>query len=280
MALERFLDSQPVRTMRTAAATVKAVGLFVGVLIAGGAVLISTFKPHIKSDKALIAPSAIFLGLIVVSGVCLWYYIEHVCDPEPYEVTSISGMLTIEAVGDHHQYKNTRHQTIKALRNGVRLVEVRTRWTGDSSKDKLRTESTEKDHKLFDGRDREEDWRVHRWIYLGRALKKGQRASVGVYQEWEDDLGPMHPYYREGGSRYKTRNMIVTVRFPRKRAPDRSDVEGLVWGTERYGQRSEVGNLNVLRELDQIPGYIDYSVIVRRPRRGQSYGLRWKWPDV
>lgn len=276
--VERFLENKQVQNVRNAAATVKAVGFFVGVFVAGGAILASVIEPHVKNDKVFIGACAIYLAMTAILATLLWYYIKHICDPPPFEIVVLKGQLAVDQVNGHHHYTNTREQTVKATRNGVRLVDIRSHWTGNSSKDKRQTESIEKEHKLFDGRDREDDWRVHRWLYLGRALEKSETASVGMHQEWDDDLEPMLPYYREGGSRYKTHSITVIVYFPQQEAPDFSDVQGVIWDIERDGRRPEIGHLPVSRKFDRLLGRVEYSVTVHRPRRNQSYGLRWKWP--
>ena len=153
----------------------------------------------------------------------------------PYEITKLEGVLFAEATGDHHRYSNTRIQTVKTLRNNVRLIEVRSHWTGSYSRQTYNVQSVSREHELFDGLIREEDARVHRWIYLRRPLgKRDGSVIVGVSQEWEDDLEAMRPYYREGGARYKTRDLKVTARFSARDAPDESDVQGCVWNSESW----------------------------------------------
>ncbi len=246
-------------------------------MIVGGGILAYAVRTKEKDHAALIGVSVACLCLVIALSICVWYYVKRICDPEPYKITKLEGALFVEAVGDHHHYKNEREQTVKALRNNVRLIEVRSHWTGSYSKQTYKVSSTKREHKLFDGYIREEDARIHRWIYLSRALgKKDESVTVGVCQEWEDDLEAMHPYYREGGARYKTRDLKITARFRAKDAPRESDVEGCVWNTAK----SEVtGQIKVQHHYDPQSQCMEYFVIVPKPKRFHSYGVRWSWPD-
>jgi hypothetical protein len=234
-------------------------------------------RTQAKNDAALVGVSAAYLALVVLLSICIWHYVKHICDPEPYAISNLEGVLFIESAGDHHRYSNTRTQVVKSLRNNVRLIEVRSHWTGNHSRAKYSVRSASHGHELFDGLIREEDARVHRWIYLRRPLGKRDGAvTVGVVQEWEDDLEAMRPYYREGGARYKTRNLTVKVRFRAQDAPDESDVEGHIWNTAKTGI---TGSVEVQRHYDRKSNCVEYVVSVPKPRRHHSYGVRWTWPD-
>lgn len=277
MKLDKLLNTPIIRTIVNAAAAIKAVTFFLTFLVAGGALLAYVVAKQEKNDSTLIGLSAAYLGLVVVLSICIWYYVKHICDPEPYEISKLEGTLVVEAIEDHHHYLNTRLQTVKALRGNVRLIEVKSHWTGSYSRDTYSVESVNRAHHLFDAVIREEDARVHRWIYLGRALgKKDDPVTVGVHQEWQDDLEPMRPYYREGGARYKTRNLKVTARFAANDAPDESDVEGAIWNTAKAGV---TGHISFDRHYDRASQCIEYVVFIEKPKRFHSYGIRWTWPD-
>jgi hypothetical protein len=277
MNLEKLFNAAIIRNTVNAAAAIKAVGFFLTFFIVGGGLLAYIVKEQAKNDAALVAVAAAYLGLVVVLSITIWYYVKHICDPEPYEIAKLEGVLSIEASGDHHRYSNKRIQTVKALRNNVRLIEVRSHWTGSHSRQNYSVQSVSRGHELFDGLIREEDARVHRWIYLRRPLgKRDDPVTVGVSQEWQDDLEAMWPYYREGGARYKTRDLKITVRFRAQDAPDQSDVEGFIWNTAKTGI---IGHVEVQRHYDRQASCVEYVVVVPKPKRFHSYGVRWAWPD-
>ena len=277
MSLEKLLNTTILRNIVNTAAAIKAVSFFLAFFVMGAGILVYVIKTHAKNDEALVAISAAYLGLVLMLSACIWYYIKHICDPEPYEISKLEGLLLVEAAGDHHHYSNTRIQTVRSLRSNVRLIEVRSHWTGSYSRQTYSVKSVSGAHELFDGLIREEDARVHRWIYLGRPLgKRDGSVTVGVNQEWEDDVEPMRPYYREGGARYKTRDLKVTVQFRAQEAPDESDVEGHIWNTIKS---KIIGDLEVQRHYDRKKNCVEYVVMMPRPKRYHSYGIRWAWPE-
>jgi hypothetical protein len=133
------------------------------------------------------------------------------------------------------------------------------------------------DHEFYIARHPEEDGRTHQWIYLGRPLSKGDEARIGFHQTFEDNLQPMHTYYREGGGRYGSRDLTVTTRFSLDEDPP--TVVGFIWNNDRKSrQRHEVGRMAVERRPNSASRTVDYVVSVRRPRPYHSYGVRWQWP--
>lgn len=166
------------------------------------------------------------------------------------------------------------------MRDDLRLVEIRGHWTGVSSKGKMKVESLAGDHTLLDGKSAEEDGRVHRWIYPRRPIGKGHEVEVGVRQEHEDDIQPQLPYFREGGGRYRTRKIIVRVRFPRTEDPSSlGPVEGKVWDSRRQVRQTHpVADITPERKIDPINETIDYIVTVDKPKLYHSYGIIWTWP--
>ena len=277
MNLEKLLSTTIVRNIVNAAAAIKAVSFFLTFLIVGGGILAYIVRKQAKNDAALIAVGAAYLALVLVLTVCVWYYVQHICDPEPYEIVNLQGVLHVEAAGDHHRYSNTRTQAIKPLRNNVRLIEVRSHWTGSYSRQTYSVQSVSGEHELFDGLIREEDARVHRWIYLRRPVgKRDDAVAVGVTQHWEDDLEAMRPYYREGGARYRTRNLTVKVSFRAQEAPEASAVEGRIWNNAKS---ATAGHVDVERNYDSNSNCVEYVVVVPKPKRHHSYGMRWSWPD-
>ena len=95
-------------------------------------------------------------------------------------------------------------------------------------------------HDFCSARQPEEDGRIHQWVYLGRPLSKGDETQMGVYHTFEDNYEPMHTYYREGGLRYKARNLTVTTRFASSEDPP--TIHGIIWNNDRKSRRRhEVG---------------------------------------
>ncbi len=279
MDTNKFLDMPLFRTLRNAAATIKAVSFFLGPIAVAGIFLGYLITTHVESRTALAV--IVVVSLFMVVGIILgfWYYIQRICDPDPYEITSIDCLLVVERVGNHHHYTNSREQTIKARRNNVRLIDHRAYWTGQSSKGKSSSGSLEHRHEFYSASRPEEDGRTYHWIYLGRPLSRGDTERIGFRQTFEDNVAPMHTYYREGGGRYKAKNVTVTTRFSVGDEP--RTAEGHVWNNDRRNrQRHEVGRLTPERKTGPTPGTVDYVVVVHRPKRYHSYGIRWEWPPA
>lgn len=277
MGVGKFLDMAFFRTLRDAVATIRAVSFFLGPIVAGGVLLGYLVATYVDSKTVLVTIAVVSLFMIVGIASGFWYYIQKICDPDPYEITDIDCLLIVKHIGGHHQFVNNREQTIRARRNNVRLVEHRAHWTGQGSKSKSNSGSLAGKHEFYSARHPEEDGRTHHWIYLGRPLSKGDTERVGFHQTFEDNVAPMHTYYREGGGRYRARNLTVTTRFSVDDEPP--IVEGHVWNNDRRNrQRHEVGRLEHERKADPATGTVDYLVKVRRPKRYHSYGIRWECP--
>jgi hypothetical protein len=274
--IDKFLDMAPFRIIRNAAATFKAATFFLGLLVAGGVLLGYLITTHVTSRTTLAIIAIVSVFMIIGIALGFWYYIQQICDPAQYEITSLDCLLVVQCIGNHHQYINSREQTIRARRNNVRLVEHRAHWTGQGSKGKSSSGSLTSKHEFYSARHPEEDGRTHHWIYLGRPLSKGDTERVGFRQTFEDNVEPMHTYYREGGGRYKARSLTVTTRF--SVGDDPTTVQGRTWNNDRRSrQRHEVGQLEPERKADPTVGTVDYVVTVRRPKRYHSYGMRWEW---
>ena len=279
MGLDDFLNKTPFRLLRNVAATVKAISFCSSPVIAVATLISYLISSQIQNNVTLwvISLAALLSMTAMLSVLC--YYILHVCDPAPYEIMIIEGLLIIErSAGHHHRYTNRREQTVKARRNNVRLVEHRTHWTGSGSKNRYRARSLSQSQQLFIAPHAEEDGRIPHWMYLGRPLCKGDSETVGFEEMFEDNHVPMLPYYREGGGRYRTRTLKITVRFSIDEDP--GSVDGLVWNNDRKDrQRHIVGEIAVLRRANLVARSVDYTVVVRRPKRYHSYGVRWRWPS-
>jgi hypothetical protein len=272
----KFLDKPFFSVLRNAAATIKAIAFFGTPIVAGGIFIGYLLTTHVANNTVLAIIAVVSVVIIVIIAVGFWYYVKHICDPSPYEITEIRCLLVVEPAGNHHRYVNRREQEIKATRNNVRLIEHRSHWTGKGPKAKSRAGSIVASHEFYCAAHPEEDGRTHQWIYLGRPLSKGDTATVGIHQSFEDSGEPMRTYYREGSGRYKGRNLTVTTRFLVDEDPPK--VEGVIWNNDRKSrQRHEVGRLTYTREPDPATHTVDYTVTVRNPKRYHSYGIRWDW---
>jgi len=215
-------------------------------------------------------------GVWIATVAAFLVYIRWFHNPAQYEILKATCTLLVEAVGSHHRYTYTKIQKVRALRRNLRLVEFKAHWTGQSSKGKLRVEPVYGNHVVLDGYNPEEDGRVHRWVYPGTPVGRGHILTVGIEHVHEDDMGQQRPYFRDGGGAYRAKKLTVVVRFPLGEEP--SDVSGGVWNTHLpVGQNNYVGSYPSQRVLSADGRIVDHVVVVKRPKRHHSYGLRWTW---
>jgi hypothetical protein len=277
--LERLLDKPPLRHLRTAVATIRAI-MFVGTVMLGAGVLVVLAGKYLSASPKTAIALAILLVLLLAVSSYAWFYVTRAYDPPFYEILKLEGTMVIENVNSHRRYTYTRKQQVKATRDDLRLIEFRAHWTGTGSTGTAQVVSLFRDHALLDGRRAESDGRVHRWVYPRRPLGRGQALEVGIQQVHEDDINQQLPYFREGGGRYKTSQIVVTVRFPRAEDPPEG-VRGVIWNTNRVARQSpEVGILQPERYVDPVAGTVDYTVTIGRPKLYHSYGMRWSWQDL
>lgn len=275
--LRELFDTPFLKSVRDAAATIRAFAFFAG-LIGSAAVFayLTIWKWALDPGLVVTAGIAFLIWIITVAAFIVYtgYY-----DPAQYELVEVEGTLLVEAVGDHHRYTYTKRQKVKALRGDVRVIEFKAHWTGQSSSGRPVVHSVFLDHVVLDGKHAEEDGRVHRWVYPGGPVGRGQTVDVGIRHVHEDDLATQRPYYRDGGGRYKAAKLTVTARFPA--AEDPALMMGGVWNTHLpVGQNNlVVGNYPFERKVNQADNTVDYVVVARRPKRYHSYGLRWNWPS-
>ena len=274
-AVEKILDRAFLRDLRNMVATVKAL-LFIagGLLVAGSAmyVVVADFNP-----SPFVWGVAAGLGVACIWTVALWYWIARVHNPPFYKILEVHGSLLVQSCGDHYLYTYEKRQKIRVLRKSLRLVEFRSHWTGRSSKP-MEVRPLVGGHVVLDGVTPEEDGRVHRWVYPGGPVGRGQELEIGVKQVHEDDQVRQKPYYRDGGGLYKAQKLTVVTTFLLGEEPE--SVKGAVWNTRvPLGQDNLVDTLDYEREIDRKTGIVSFTVAVKRPKRYHSYGVRWHWPD-
>lgn len=269
-----FFDRPTLRLLRLAAETVQAVGLLVTTTSSAAVLVYLAVRPLIDSELAL--RTAIGAGASCATVLACRQYRRFRPVPTGYEILELRGELLIERLGDHHRYTYTKEQLIRSGRDDLRLIEIRTHWTGRGSQDRFQIQPLF-GHVLLDGGQVEEDHRLYRWIYPGHPVGRGQTLRVGIRQMHQDDLMPQQPYYRDGGAPYVARSLVVVTRFPI--AEDPPSVQGETWSSrQRFRRRGRV--VAHRREVNLAAGTIDYIVRVQHPRRQCSYGLRWTWPDA
>lgn len=276
MDLDRLLDKPLLRHLRTAVATIRAV-MFVGSVVLGAGVLVVLAGKYVSASPKISIILAILLVLLLAVSSYAWFYVTRVYDPPFYEILRLEGVMVIESENSHHRYTYTRKQKVRATRDDLRLIEFRAHWTGTGRAGTTQVESLVRDHALLDGRRAESDGRVHRWVYPRRPLGRGQILEAGIKQVHEDDINQQLPYFREGGGRYKTSQIVVTVRFPGAEDPPEA-VRGVIWNSNHVARQSpEVGSLNPERHVDPATGTVEYTVTVHRPKLYHSYGMTWSW---
>ncbi len=275
--LEKFLDRPLLKNLRDLAATVRALGFWIGLLAAALVYLTLWLKVH-TPGRAL--PIGIATGVWGLTVLGFWYYMMRIYEPPFYEILELEGLLVVECAGDHHRYIYTRKQRVRATREDLRLVEFRAHWTGWGSQ-RPRVESLMTDHAILDGRQAEEDGHVRRWIYPRHPIGKDREVEVGIRQTHEDDINHQLPYFREGGGHYKTEKITVTARFPIAEDPQSlGQVEGRVWNINRPVLQNNVeGSIPCVRKVDREHRTVDYTITVLHPKRYHSYGVAWQWPN-
>jgi len=274
--LDRFLEKPLPRHLRQISGTVNAF-IFTLSVLGGAAALLGIAGSHLAISPRLSIMLGVLAVVMVAVAVYARYYVTHIYDPPFYEITELNGLLTIETANGHRKYVYERRQTVRAIRNNLRLVEFRAHWTGKGAAGSMTVESTKPEHALLDGRRAESDGRVHRWIYPRRPLTRGQPIEVGIRQTHEDDVEIQLPYFREGGGRYKTHRLNVTVTIPLAEHL-RDSVRGVIWDTDHSARQSEeIGELTVKPHVDAAAGVATYIVQVANPVLFHSYGIEWTW---
>jgi hypothetical protein len=269
------LDRPALKNTRTVVATISATK-FLAITTISGAVFVVTALRTVEPDPIhlqlmVLLAIASAAGLVWVS---LYMIRRH--NPPQYTIIALEGTLEITPVERHRRYVYERFQRIEATRDDLRLIEFREHWTGAGSKLPEAECRKPVGGMLFNGQLPEEDGRVHRWIYPGRPIGRGEQLDVLVRQVHTDDIQPQRPYFRQGGGRYRTGRVVVTVRFPL--SDDPVEVEGAIWNTGRaFLQNQTVGTLQHDRVEDQSAGTVSYRIEVTSTAPHHSYGIRWTW---
>jgi hypothetical protein len=275
--LEKWLDKPALRGMRTAVATVRAM-IFVGtVACAAIAILLIAAQSVAVDPTAAVVLVAVLIALLTASTYA-WYFVTRTYNPPFYKILTIEGSLVVDVKGDHFLYTYVRQQEVMAVRNDLRLVEIRAHWTGKGHPGTTHVESLFQEHAILDGKRVEADGRVYRWIYPRRALRRGKVVKVGVRQTHEDGIERQLPYFREGSGRYRAHKIVVTVRLPLN-VHLVDSVQGLAWdGKSNVGGSEPVEDLPLTKSrVNPGSGMAEYTLSVDKPRPFHSYGIEWTW---
>jgi hypothetical protein len=274
MTLEQLMDKPALKNTRTIAATINSFVLLSSIAASVLLVLIVDAKP----SRAVIASAlAFFLALAICACLYLRYTLRT-CNPAFYRIQRLDGSLKIEPLGTHRRYHYKRCQRIEAVRDDLRLIELREHWTGKGSRNSLTVTCVKpRDAILLDGSVPEEDGRVHRWVYPTRPLGRGETIDVEVHQTHIDDVEMQRPYFRQGGGRYDTEAIHVEVIFPVGYEPP--EIRGGVWNTGRPLLHNQlIRTMDCARSEDGATRTVTYSVESGRMPHHHSVGLYWTWP--
>jgi hypothetical protein len=274
--LAEILDSPSMRLFRGAAEAVQAAVFVLTVVLGiGGAAYLAASRVAVSRETTFVL---ILSATVLIAAVCsLGFYIVYVHRPEDYSIVSLHGSLEIVREGAHHRYTYHRRQTVLARRDDIRLVRIRSHWSGKSAEEGT-IDSLIPDHILLDGRSPEADGRTYRWVYLREPVGKAHRVAVSVRHVFADDLERMKSYFRESGEGFVTRSIHVCVRFRLSEEPAR--VNGVVWKSRRRGEpRQAVGLMECTRTVDATLDMIEFGLVVKRPNRNSAYGIHWEWDE-
>lgn len=246
---------------------------------AGGTAIAWAVSRGWTAEAVLVVAAVSALALVAAAG--LTYYIRAVHHPDDYAIEDLTGELTVRRTirtEDRflYRYDYVRTQRVRATRHHLRLVCIRSHWSGQSIT-VSEVASCCADHVLFDGGVAEEDGRIYRWLYLLGPIGRGRRVTVGIRQSFEDAFVPMKPYYRESGEDRRVDRMTVRLRFPTDEVPDR------VWLVTWKRTRKGFGRQEVAREAcgparRDDAGMVVFEAQIARPHRSCAHGFVWRPP--
>jgi hypothetical protein len=274
MRLEQLMDKPALKNTRTIAATINSFVLLSSIT---GSVLLALLVDA-KLSRAVIASALAFFLALALCACLYLHYALRTYNPAFYRIRRLDGSLKIEPLGDHRRYQYKRSQRVEAVRDELRLIELREHWTGKGSRDSLTVTCVKPaDAILLDGKVPEEDGRVHRWVYPTRPLGRGETIDIEVHQTHIDDVEMQRPYFRQGGGRYDTEAVRVEVSFPVGYEP--AEISGGVWNTGRPLLHNQlIRTMECVRNENRAARMVTYSVEATRIPHHHSIGLYWTWP--
>ncbi|MFG1832898.1 hypothetical protein [Micromonospora chersina] len=276
MGLQKLLDSTPARLAGRSSDLLQLVALAFTTLAAVYGAGITWAAIHGASLPLVVGAAALFAVVAATT-----FYVKCIHTPKDSVIEELDGLLVVARVhGEggriHHRYTYNRQQQIRAIRPNLRIVGIRSHWSGQS-RTVEEAASLFPEHRLLDGAIAEEDGRIHRWVYLLGPIARNRRVRVGIKQIFEDAYGPMKPYYRESGEDRKVHRLSVRVRF----ACDDAPVEAwqVVWKRSRSGStRQEVARDECRPIIHPDTGSVVYELLKSKPDPDCAYGISWRWP--
>lgn len=276
MGLRKLLDSTPARLAGRSSDLLQLVALAFTAFAALYGVGITWTAAHGASVPLVVGTAA-----VIAVAAALTFYVRCIYTPEDFVIEELDGLLVVARVpGEggrvHHRYTYNRQQRIRAIRHNLRIVGIRSHWSGQSRMVQ-EAASLFPEHRLLDGAIAEEDGRIHRWVYLLGPIARNRRVRVGIKQVFEDAYGPMKPYYRESGEERRVQRLSVRVRF----ACDDAPVEAwqVVWKRSRSGStRQEVARDECRPIMNPDTGSVVYELLKSKPDPDCAYGIAWRWP--
>ncbi|MCI4066136.1 hypothetical protein MRQ36_27745 [Micromonospora sp. R77] len=203
---------------------------------------------------------------MVINAAALTYHARRIHSSQDFVIEELVGLLVVARVcsdegRERHRYTYSRQQRIRATRNNLRLVGIRSHWSGQSRTLEEVT-SLYPEHRLLDGAVAEEDGRIHRWVYLLGPIARNRRVRVGIKQVFEDTYAAMKPYYRESGEDHRVQKLSVRVRFACDEAPFAA--WQVVWKRSKSGStRQEVSRDECRPIIDPDTGGVVYELVPR-----------------
>ncbi len=269
VTLAKLLDLPALKMSRDLAATIKAVTFLGAPVVAALAWLSVRLGVNSKVAIAVCAGAGVTILAVVITATWGRRYMNF----DPYEILEHRSTETVESVGSHHRYVWVRELTIKSRQDGLRLIPSNWYWTGLTSTP-LQYEALFPDQAVFSGAFPEEDQVIHRWIYLGRPIAKGEEVKTGIKLIFEDDVQKMRPFVLET-PRHKTRLLDVILRFPKGEDP--LTVKPIEWksGYKHLGQPSEIADGSIERTIDTVSGFVEYKLRRVNPDVEVPVGMRW-----
>lgn len=276
MGLQNQLNSTPARLAARGSDLLQLVVLTATVLTASYSAVAAWAIGH--GRPGLVASGAV-AALTAAAG--LTYYVRCVHTPQEFVIEELDGLLVVARIQDgdgreHHRYTYSREQCIRATRHNLRLVAIRSHWSGQS-RTVEEVASLFPEHRLLDGTIPEEDGRIHRWVYLLGPVARNRRVRVGIKHVFEDVYAPMKPYYRESGENHRVQKLSVRVRFSGDDAP--AEAWQVIWKRSRSGSaRQEIAREECRAVNEPSTGSVVYELVKSSPDPNCAYGICWRWP--
>lgn len=263
-----LLDWSPLKILRDLAATIRAI-LFLGAPVAV-AVAWAFYKAG--AGRGVVLTATIGAASTVIAACLGLFAGREGAERSPYRVITDISVQTVEAVGNHHRFTWRRELEIKSRKDGLRLIPTNWYWTGQNSSPVIHRALLSGQKVLTTGVP-ESDQAIHRWIYLGRPVARGETAKTGLEHVIEDDLAPMQRFWSLA-ARTKTETLRLTLRFPVAEKPSVVEaIHGPSWN--HFKQPRPIKGVEP-KQVVAVSGMVDYVLEFKHPRSFRLVGMRWE----